>query len=145
MSRPKGSSKKPRSPFLWVPLCLTVALIPLPSLGQAGEPAIKAIEIRHVGPRSVSDDLVRANIRVKSGDPYSKVNIDDDVRNLYSTGFFFNIQVVESREADGVRLVYRVQSRPTLSDIRFQGNVKFSTKKLTKKLSSKVGHRVNVA
>lgn len=139
MSRPKGSSQKPGSPFVWVPLCITVALLPLPSLGQTAEPGIKAIEIRHVGPKSVSDDLVRANIRVKAGDPYSKVNIDDDVRNLYATGFFFNIQVVESREADGVKLLYRIQSRPTLSDIRFQGNVKFSTKKLTKKLTSKVG------
>ncbi len=139
MSRPKGSLPTPGSCFFWVPLCLTVALTPLPALSQTAEPSVKSIDVRHVGPRSVSDDLVRANIRIKSGDPYSKVNIDDDVRNLYATGYFFNIQVVESREADGVHLVYRVQSRPTLSDIRFEGNAKFSTKKLSKKISSKVG------
>lgn len=139
MSRPKGSAQRPGSFLLCLPLCLAAALAPFPAFPQAVEPSIKGIEVRHIGPRSVSDDLVRANIRVKTGDPYSKLNIDDDVRNLYATGYFFNIQVVESREADGVRLLYRIQSRPVLSDIRFQGNGTFSTRKLQRKLTSKVG------
>src|ERR1051325_6179874 len=54
---------------------------------------ITKIEIRHRGPVSVSDDLIRANIRVKVGDPYLVPAVDDDVRNLYATGFFYNIQV----------------------------------------------------
>ena len=81
--------------LLWLPLSLAAVLAPLDVSAQA-EPTIKAIEIRPVGPRSVADDLVRANIRVKAGDPYSKLNIDDDVRNLYATGYFFNIRVSAS-------------------------------------------------
>jgi len=55
---------------------------------------ISKIEIRHVGPAAAADELIQANIRTKVGDPYVRSTIDDDVRNLYSTGFFYNIQVV---------------------------------------------------
>jgi outer membrane protein insertion porin family len=130
--------------LLWLPLSLAAALAPLAATAQV-EPKIKTIEIRPVGPRSVADDLVRANIRVKTGDPYSKLNIDDDVRNLYATGFFFNIRVTETREADGVRLVYFVQARPVLSDIRYEGNDRFSTKKVARKVTSKVGQPLDEA
>ncbi|MBL9136764.1 MAG: outer membrane protein assembly factor BamA [Verrucomicrobiales bacterium] len=127
-----------------LPLCLAAALIPLPA-GAQGQPTVKEIAVMHVGPRSVSDDLVRANIRVKAGDPYSKLNIDEDVRNLYATGYFFNIRVTETREVDGVRLAYFVQARPVLSDIRYQGNDRFSTKKVAKKVVSKVGQPLDEA
>ncbi len=133
-----------------LPLFLAAALLPFavraqPAAPPAAEPVLKSIEVRHVGPRAVSDDLVRANIRVKTGDPYSKLNIDDDVRNLYATGYFFNIRVTEAREADGVRLTYYVQARPTLSDIRYQGNDRFSTRKIARKVTSKVGQPLDEA
>ena len=62
---------------------------------------INKIQVRHVGPPAVSDELIRANIRIKEGDSYSKPNIDVDVRNLYSTGYFYNIRVGEEATRDG--------------------------------------------
>lgn len=129
-----------------LPLSLAAVLLPFSSGAQA-PPSINitSIEIRHVGPRSVSDELIRANIRVKVGDPYSKLNIDDDVRNLFGTGYFFNIRVTETAENDGVRLVYFVQARPVLSDIRYEGYERFKLRKLTRKVTSKVGQPLDEA
>lgn len=118
----------------------------LPAVAQpAAEPVIKSIEVRHIGPRAVSDQLVLANIRVKEGDRYSKLNIDDDVRNLYATGYFYNIRVTEDRAADGVKLTYFVQGRPVLADIRFEGNERFSLRRLQKKVTSQVGEPLDEA
>ena len=39
----------------------------------------------------------------------------------------------------GVVLTYKVQGKPRLTDIKFQGNTKFKDAKLLKKISSKVG------
>src|SRR5688572_8337623 len=100
---------------------------------------IQKIEISHVGPRAVSDDLVRANIRIKPGDPYSKLNVDDDVRNLYATGYFYNIRVSEQLTNEGLVLTYVVQAKPIVHDIKFQGNKKYSAAKLRKKVKSKIG------
>src|SRR5262249_43849587 len=65
--------------------------------------------------------------------------VDDDVRNLYQTGFFYNIRVGAENTPAGVVLTYAVQAKPRLVEIRFQGNVKFSDAKLRKKLTSKIG------
>src|ERR1044071_1470337 len=100
---------------------------------------IQKIEIRHVGPPAASDELIRANIRVKVGDTYTRTGVDDDVRTLYSTGLFYNIRVVEERGTDGINLIYVVQGKPVLTDIRFEGNKKWNNKKLLKKVSSKIG------
>ena len=100
---------------------------------------VHKIEIKHVGPPAVSDDLIHSNIRVKVGDPYVRVAVDDDVRNLYLTGQFYNIRVTDEITADGVVLTYVVQGKPRLLEIKFSGNQKFDTARLRKKLTSKIG------
>src|SRR6266436_2248992 len=117
---------------------LFLACLPL-AQAQLGAVKVAKIEIKHVGPSAVSDELIRSNIRLKPGDPYLRATVDDDVRNLYSTGFFYNIRVAEDNTPDGVVVTYIVQGKPRLTEIKFQGNTKFSDAKLRKKLSSKVG------
>ena len=119
-------------------LALLIHWVPQ-SQGQVAPQRVQQIEIRHVGPASTSDELIRANIRVKVGDPLQKTNVDDDVRNLYNTGYFYNIRVAEERIDGGVKLVYVVQGKPLLTDIKFSGNTKFSVGKLQKEVTSKTG------
>ena len=102
-------------------------------------PVVQKIEVKHVGPAAVSDELIRANIRVKIGDPLNKNSVNDDVRNLYGTGFFYNIRVAEERLTDGVKLIYVVQGKPVLTDVRITGNKKYSDKKIKKKITSEIG------
>ena len=117
---------------------LFVLLAWLPAAwGQFAAPKVIRIEIKHIGPPAASDELIRSNLRVKVGDPYLRAAVDDDVRSLYATGFFYNIQVVADNTADGVILTYKVQGKPRLVDIKFQGNTKFKSTKLLKKISSK--------
>jgi outer membrane protein insertion porin family len=112
--------------------------------GQVAAPTIRKIEIRHVGPPAASDELIQANIRVKVGDVYTRSGTMDDVRMLYATGYFYNIRVAEERTTDeGVNLVYVVQGNPVLTDIRFEGNSKYSNRKLLKKITSKTGEPLN--
>jgi len=102
-------------------------------------PVVRQIEVKHVGPAAVSDELIRANIRVRVGDPLNKNAVNDDVRNLYGTGYFYNIRVAEERLRDGVKLIYVVQGKPVLTDIRITGNKKYSDKKIRKKITSEIG------
>ncbi|MGA2749728.1 MAG: outer membrane protein assembly factor BamA [Verrucomicrobiota bacterium] len=107
--------------------------------GQVAGPRVNKIIIRHVGPPAVSDDFIRANIRIKVGEPFTRIAADEDVRTLYGTGYFFKIQVTEDTTAEGVDLTYLVQGKPILTDIKIVGNKKVSLKKLKKKITSKVG------
>ena len=124
-------------------LRLTVLLLLCAWVSATGfaqeRPKITQVKIEHIGPASVSDELVRANIRVKPGDPFLAAATDDDVRNLYATGFFYNVRVKADPAAGGIVLTYVVQGKPRLVQINFQGNVKYSSAKLGRKISSKAG------
>jgi outer membrane protein insertion porin family len=113
--------------FIWLPA----------GLAQRVPAKVVRIEIKHVGPPATSDELIRSNLRFKVGDPYLRAAVDDDVRTLYATGFFYNIQVVADDTPEGVILTYKVQGKPRLTEIRFQGNTKYKNAKLLKKISSK--------
>jgi outer membrane protein insertion porin family len=97
------------------------------------------ITITNVGPKNVSDSLVLANIRVKPGEAYSRNAIDNDVRTLYATGYFDNIQVREERVGNTVHLVYALEGKLKLTDLTFSGNKKYSVNKLRKQVTSKIG------
>jgi outer membrane protein assembly complex, YaeT protein len=122
-------------------LCVLILLLASQqgASAQSAPPKVARIEIRHVGPQEVSDHLIRSNIRVKVGDPYLRVAVDDDVRNLYGTGQFYNIRVMEEQTPEGFAITYVVQGKPRLTDIKYQGNSKYSIRKLQKKVTSKVG------
>jgi outer membrane protein insertion porin family len=119
-------------------LALLIHWVPL-SQAQVAPQRVQQIAVRHVGPAAASDELIRANIRVKVGDSLVKTSVDDDVRNLYNTGYFYNIRVAEERVDGGVRLIYVVQGKPLLTDVKFTGNTKFSAIKLQKEITSKIG------
>lgn len=119
-------------------LALLTGLLPASLSAQTGA-LIKEIAIEHVGPRAASDALIRSSIRAKAGEAYNRTSVDDDVRSLYATGYFFNIRVDEVPVEGGMKLLFRVQGKPTLTQIRYTGNTKYSEKKLQKKVSSKIG------
>ena len=132
-----GWSRRVLEVWLWaccllVTVCLRAQAPPPPDVGR--------IDIWFVGPATVSEDLIRANIRIKPGDGFNQLAADDDVENLYATGFFYNIRITQQRTSDGkLTLTYVVQSKPILTEVRFSGNKRFSVNRLRKKITSKAG------
>ena len=107
---------------------------------QTTGPKIDRVDVKFVGPASVSEPFIRANIRLKAGDIYRPNNTEDDVHALYATGQFYNIRVTADPADDGgVILTYVVQVRPRISEIKLEGNKKLSDSKLRKKITVKVG------
>src|ERR1039458_5689309 len=124
---------------LLIHLCVLFLLFTwLPAgLAQRVSAKVVRIDIKHIGPPAASDELIRSNLRVKVGDLYLRAAVDDDVRTLYATGFFYNIQVMADDTTGGIILTYKVQGKPRLTEIKFQGNTKYKDAKLFKKISSK--------
>jgi outer membrane protein insertion porin family len=108
---------------------------------QLAGPKIDSVEIKFIGPPQVSQEFVRANIRIQAGDTYRANSTQEDVRSLYGTGQFYNIRVTvdQSTNDSGVILTFLVQSRPRISEIKLEGNKKLKDSKLKKKITVKVG------
>jgi outer membrane protein assembly factor BamA len=103
-------------------------------------PKIDRVDIKFVGPQAVSEDYIRANIKLKPGASYLPGSTQDDVHSLYGTGQFYNIQVSVTQADDGgVVLTYIVQARPRITEIKVEGNNKLTDSKVKKKITVKVG------
>jgi outer membrane protein insertion porin family len=101
---------------------------------------IDRVNIKFVGPASVSEALIRDNLKLKAGDMYIPGCTQDDVHSLYATGQFYNIRVsIDQADDGGVILTYVVQVNPRITDIKIEGNDKMRTSKLKKKITVKVG------
>src|SRR5260221_3473011 len=101
---------------------------------------ISRIDIKYVGPASVSEQFLRSNIRAKAGDSYRPDSTQDDVHALYGTGQFYNIRIAtESADDGGVVLTYIVQAGPRLTDIKLDANKRVSDSKLKRKITVRVG------
>ncbi len=107
---------------------------------QPAGPKIERVDIKYVGPASVSEQFIRANIRLKAGDTYFPAATEDDIHALYATGQFYNIRVTagSGRRRRGDPDLHGA-GRPRLTDIKFEGNKKFSDSKIKKKITVKVG------
>jgi outer membrane protein insertion porin family len=111
---------------------------------QSTGPKIDRVDVKFVGPASVSEEFIRSNIKLKSGASYQPGLTQDDVHLLYGTGQFYNIRVqVDQADDGGVVLTYVVQVRPRITEIKFEGNKKLSDSKLKKKVTFKVGEALD--
>lgn len=111
---------------------------------QEGLPKISRIEIKFAGPASVSEEIIRSNIRSRVGEPFRLVTVDDDIRSLYSTDLFYNIRVTRDRAEDGgVVITYVVQANPRLMEIKLNGNSKIKASDINKKITSRIGEALD--
>src|SRR5258706_8445521 len=105
---------------------------------------IDRVDIKFVGPATVSEQFIRVNIRVKADDLYRPSSTQDDVRSLYGTGQFYNIRVAADPSTNGgVVLTYIVQANLRVTEVKLEGNQKLSDRKLKKKITVKVGDALN--
>ncbi len=104
---------------------------------------VTGITITYVGPRLVNVEQILAQIHVKVGDRFSPGAVDEDVRNLYATGQFYNVRVATVSSPAGVNLTYTIQCSPRLVAINFNGNSKFDDENLLKRINSRIGGLFN--
>jgi outer membrane protein insertion porin family len=123
-------------------LFLAVAVVSSCSWAQDAadeEDIVRNIEIRFVGPETVNRSIIMANIQTAVGKPRSRDVIEQDVRNLINTGYFFDVRVLEEPAVGGVRVVFQVQGKATIKEIVIEGEKRFKDTRLRKECSQKVG------
>lgn len=100
---------------------------------------VKEIEVRFIGSKTANESVVLANMKTQVGEPFTQTQSDDDVRSLYATKQFSNVQILQERVADGVKIIVIVQGKAKLKDILFAGNTRYKDKRLKKEIKLKVG------
>ena len=86
---------------------------------------ITSIDVRYVGPETVSKDRVLANMRTKIGQPYSETTVEDDIRALYDTGKIQNVRIFGEPAGNGVRVQVILATRALITEIEIDGAQSF--------------------
>src|ERR1700730_15212676 len=103
-----------------------------------GNPLVRSIEIRYSGPATISRERILAQIRTAVGQPYLNAVVEQDVRNLYSTGSILNVRIFAEPEAGGVKVIVAVQTRSVVREIEIEGAERIGAKKIRKKITIKI-------
>jgi outer membrane protein insertion porin family len=109
-----------------------------PIAGQNG-PVVREIDIQYIGPKTVAKSVILSNMRTTVGETYSASSVEEDVRNLYATGFFTNLAIKDEPLGDGVKVNVVVQPKPLVKEIIVTGASKIKESRLRKEIKSKVG------
>ena len=82
------------------------------------------------GNRRVSKDDFLTYLHERPGQAFAPETLTRDVRELWDSGFFDDIQVELDRRDDGVRLRFLVRERPNIRALKWEGNSEIDTDKL---------------
>ncbi|HEY2409285.1 MAG TPA: outer membrane protein assembly factor BamA [Polyangiaceae bacterium] len=89
----------------------------------------RGLRIEHMtvsGNRRITQEDVLTYIRERKGQPFVPETLTQDVRELWNSGFFDDIEVDLDRHDEGVDLRFIVRERPTISALTFEGNDEIS-------------------
>ena len=124
-----GDADTPASP------AAPAADLPLSAAQQAEGLPIASTEV--VGNRRVARDDVLSYLREKPGQLFRVENLTSDVRALWDSGFFEDIQVDLTTNDRGVALRFIVRERPNIKEVAFEGNDEIENDKLTEAVEIK--------
>ena len=125
----------PPSPTPGTPAATAPAASPTTSAtSPAAAAAEKIVGIRVVGYQTVSPDTIAHYLGVKVGDPYDPEKIRGNFQALWDVGLLENISIEAEHGTGGVTLIVTIEERPTIKDVEFTGNKKFSNTQIKDRL-----------
>ena len=107
-------------------------------MSVAAEPSgakVASVEIR--GNKKIELPAIEGRLTLKPGDPYTPENVRGQIKILYETGYFEDVQVETETGANGVAVAFLVREKPFITEIVFDGNQELSDDKLKEKITIK--------
>jgi len=95
---------------------------PLPQSEAELARGLPILKIVVAGNRRITPEDVVTYLRERSGQEFSPEVLTQDVRELYGSGFFDDIEVDLERLEEGVVLRFVVRERPSVNAVTFEGN-----------------------
>ena len=132
-------------------VCLTTVLVLTAGLliasaaraQQAPPPPIIIRDIHVEGNRRVQDAVILGRVKSAVGAPFNPSLLSEDIRSIFSLGFFDDVQLRVEDFEGGVRIVFAVSERAFVRDVDFVGNKKEDRDSLQDKIDIKLGSVYN--
>ena len=103
---------------------------------------IASIEVK--GNQRIESDAILKVIKSKVGGSYIPTVLSEDLRSIFSMGYFDDLKVESETKPDGVAILFHVKEKPTIRRIRIKGNVRFKDEEIRENLTLSTGAILNV-
>lgn len=110
----------------------------------SAQEAERIIKINVTGNERIDTGFITNNIKTKENDTYSLDKIREDMKNIYKTGFFSDVQIDIQSVDKGKIVTFIVIERPPIKAIFVSGNKKIKTSDIRDKLKVKTGTVLNI-
>lgn len=111
--------------------CLALWAFPL-GVGAQDQPMVTQIDV--VGAKKVEEATVRFKLKTRVGDSYSPETVREDIKSLYSLGYFEDIVVNADIFEGGLKIIFVLQEKPSIQSIKLVGNKKLTEEKIRSKI-----------
>ena len=100
-------------------------------------------EVAVEGNRRVQEAVILGRIRSSVGSAFNPSQASEDLRAIFTLGFFDDVQMKVEDFEGGVKLTFVVVERPFVRDVQFVGNSRIGTTELQEKIEIKLGSVYN--
>lgn len=98
----------------------------------AADKIVKALEVRYVGAKTLSEQRILAMLSTRKNEPLSDYRVDTDIKALLKSGEVRNARMLSEEVKGGVKVIVIVECSPLFGSVAFSGNNVFSDGKLAK-------------
>lgn len=122
----------------WILAVWVMVVLPLAAghgWAQPGAPKVTSIEIH--GNKRIELPAIAGRLTLKVDDLYTPEAVRSQVKILYGTGFFDDVQVETESAGGGTAVVFVVREKPFITEIVYDGNENLSDDKLKEKTTIK--------
>lgn len=105
-------------------------------IGSVQADVIQSINVK--GNERLSSEAILQYVNSKKGQDLSRTRLRDDLKTLYNTQLFKDIQIDVEKVAGGLAVIIRVQEKDYIQEVRYKGHKEVSKEDLEKALNLKV-------
>ncbi len=107
---------------------------PMPQAAPSAK-IVKAIDIQ--GNKSIGIAQILARIKTRVGEEYQDAVVSDDLKRLYNTGHFSDVQIDHEPLDDGIKVIVRLKEKPIVGEITFSKTRYYNARTLLNKMKTK--------
>ncbi|MBI4343093.1 MAG: outer membrane protein assembly factor BamA [Candidatus Omnitrophica bacterium] len=89
---------------------------------QADHEGERVIAVDAAGAKTIAKETILARVQTKPGGLYQSAVVSEDIRRLFALGYFTDVRADVEPLAEGLRLVFVVTEKPTITAIEVEGN-----------------------
>jgi len=96
------------------------------------------------GNKRIETDAIKKYIKTKQGDILNAKKISEDLKSVYSMGYFEDIRIESNDKPEGKIIIFKVKEKPTIRVINIKGNKVYEDEEIKEYLNIRTGSILNI-